>query len=246
MITVAVGHDWRMLYAYIDESYSDNGFYYVGVLVVTQEQGSCVASKLNALAAQVSRDYGVPAAAEFHGYNMFHYCEDWAALRGKAKVSVGIYRAAMRIIDECEGKLFFHGLDVNRQILRYGANAYPAHIVALQYVLEEVNKYARSIGETVTVIADQVPDQKAHEARINRFQRVGTMGYKRSYLETIQMPFAWEDSRSHRNLQAVDMATFIYRRYDSHRETSEMVREAVLKIWKTILGATRHHRVWIP
>jgi hypothetical protein len=235
-----------VLYAYIDESYSDNGYYYVGVLLVDEAGGHRVRLALDAMAAQVAADYGISPDAEFHGYDMFHYEGAWHSLTGKHRVSAGIYRAAMQAVHDAGGKFFFHGLDTVRQAQRYGRNAYPPHIVALQFVLEAVHNYASGLGEEVTVIADRVPDQRAHEARIAQFQKIGSIGYRSSKLESIRMPFQWEDSRLHRNLQAVDMATFVFRRYDSHRETAETARAAVERIMTIIRRSTVHSWVWIP
>jgi hypothetical protein len=236
----------KVLHAYIDESYSDNGFYYVGALLVDQEASSHIRNGLDSLALQVGDDHGLPMDAEFHGYNMFHYQEAWACLKGKHRVAVGVYNAALKVINDAGGELFFHGLDTVRQVQRYGRYAYPPHVVALQFALERIHEHARRRGEQVRVTADRVPDQMAHEARIARYQQVGTMGYRRSFLDSIEMPFQWEDSRLHRNLQAVDMATFLFRRWDSHQETNKFQQESMQKLWNTMRRSTRHYNTWRP
>ncbi|AGW41970.1 cardiolipin synthase [Leifsonia xyli subsp. cynodontis DSM 46306] len=113
--------------------------------------------------------------------------------------------------------------------------------MALQFALERVHAYATRNGERVRVIADRVPDQLAHEARIARYQQMGTMGYRRTFLESIEMPFQWEDSRMHRNLQAVDMATFLFRRWDSHHESNTFQQESIQRLWNTMRRSTKHY-----
>lgn len=176
---------------------------------------------------------------------MFQYRGEWHDLRGSHRIATGIYDAAMKIIVECGGHLFFHGIDTVRLRARYH-NPLSAHVISLQSVLEAVHAYADSIGDRVTVIADEVPDQAAYEARIAQLKMIGTLGHKNAFLGTIELPFRWEDSRRHRNLQAIDMATFIYRRHDAHRETRPATAHAVERIKRTIMKATLHEHVWLP
>jgi hypothetical protein len=245
VVTPKLRHAGKMLHAYIDESYSESGFYYVGVLVVDPQAGSLIRTAFDGIARRVAKDHGVPDDAELHGHALFHGRDDWTALKGKPKVAIGVYRAALRAIHESGGHLFFHGLDTVRQRAKY-INPYPPHVVALQFALEEVHTFAAKQGRRVRVFADQVPDQEHHEARISGYQKVGSIGYKKSFLESIDFPFEWCDSRQHRNLQAVDMATFICRRSSTHEETSALGKRAMDQCVNEMQPAVRHWRTWTP
>jgi hypothetical protein len=241
-------NEWQnrnVLHAYIDESYESEGHYYVGALVVEPSVGANIRQDFDQICQRVSENHGSPQHAELHGYSLFHMEDDWICLKEKARVAVGAYNAALKSITNSGGKLFFRGIDTVKQRQTY-LDPWPPHLVALQYVLEEVHKYAVSQNKRVKVIADQVQDQHHHERRIEIFQRVGTMGYKSSKLDSIDLPFEWSDSRNHRNLQAIDMATFLYRRKFAHIETNELTREAVNRLYKTMQPAVITGWLWVP
>lgn len=94
------------MYAYIDESHSDSGkaiggdIYYIGALLVDDEQVRFIDQKLSELRDRVHQRFGVPADVEFHGHCMFQYKYGWERMKGLHSQSAGIYRAAMRILAE--------------------------------------------------------------------------------------------------------------------------------------------------
>lgn len=234
-----------VLNAYIDESYVANGNYYVGVLLVDPNASSHIRNGLDSLAKFAAARHGIPDTCEFHGHSLFQMQDDWSALRNKPNTAASLYNAALKVIASSNGLLFFHGVDTAKLRLAY-QKPHDPHIIALQYVLERVQEYAVKHDVRINVIADQVHDQYHHEQRIKLFQQVGTMGYKRSKLERINLPFDWSDSRSHRNLQAIDLAVFIHRRKFAHVETNQLSAQAVAKLNSTIDPIIKHQQLWVP
>lgn len=234
-----------ILDAYIDESYVANGNYYIGVLLVDKAASTFIKSGLDSLAAYVSARHSVPEDCEFHGHSLFQMQDDWLAYRGRPNTAVSVYSSALKVIASSGGSLFFHGIDTEMQRKTY-SNPFNPHIVALQYVLERVHDFAVTNDARVNVIADHVPDHHHHEQRIKLFQQIGTMGYRKSRLERINIPFMWSDSKHHRNLQAVDLAVFIHRRRFAHTETSELGDKTVKKLHETIRPVIKHQDLWIP
>ena len=159
------------------------------------------------------RNPHVPMDIEFHGQQLFQRSGEWKCLRETPGKAFSIYRAAVGKICSVGGKWIIGGVRrIDRLAGRY-KNPTPPHEIALQYALERVHDYVASLGERVVVIADQVPDSAHHEARIRQFQTAGrTPGWNHRDLSTIEPNFMWEDSRSHRALQAVDMLTYVYLR----------------------------------
>lgn len=120
-------------------------------------------------------------------------------------------------------------------------------MIALQYVLELVDQYAESMGETVYVTADTVENQRMHEAQIRVFQDRGrTAGWKPRALKHIERDFAWVDSREHRALQACDMLTYVYLRkrflLDAHPRTVVEVN----RLRDIAKPALEKDKIWTP
>jgi hypothetical protein len=63
-------------------------------------------------------------------------------------------------------RLFLRCIDKAGQAARY-ATPYPAHEVTLQYLLEDLNKYALGTGEQVLVLADEVHTEARHRANFS-------------------------------------------------------------------------------
>lgn len=237
-----------MLYACIDESYLAGNVYIIGALVLTQRQVDVVTTGLDDVIWKTNKKHSeVELNAEFHGQQLFQRDGDWKCLREKVSVAYGMYRNAVSKIAMSEGKWFIGGVRrIDRLADRY-EDPWPPHQIALQYALEKVHEYAHKVGERVTVIADRVPDQDHHEARIKAFKVGGkTPGWRASTLASLDLPFEWADSRDHRGLQAADMLTYIYlrKRFDADEHARSRVEtERIAEIARPILAG---QHVWTP
>ncbi|MFF2632903.1 DUF3800 domain-containing protein [Microbacterium sp. NPDC058021] len=238
-----------MLFAYIDESYIEGKVHLVGALVLDARQVDRIRLALDDVLWKTNRAHPeVPLTAEFHGQNLFQRSEEWSCLRNKQAVAFALYRRAIAQIANVGGAWFIGGVSrVDRLAKRY-VDPWPPHEISLQYALELVDQYAAERGSRVTIIADQVPDQAHHEARVQQWQDVGrTPGWKALALDRIERPFDWVDSREHRPLQASDMLTYIYlrKRYGFASAHPRTVAE-VERIRNLAIPCLKGQHVWTP
>jgi hypothetical protein len=233
-----------VLYAYIDESYVDGRAYLMGALVVTRNQMDNVNEALDSIMWKTNRAHDVPLSVELHGHELFQRTGAWRGIAGKPKLAFSIYGRALSQVTNTGAKFILRGVDrVDRLPARY-STPQPPHAIALQHLLERLDIYANRQGERITVIADQVPDQAHHEARMRGYQLEGTPGYRRSLLSLIEMPIQWEDSAHHRGLQAVDLMTYIYRRKVFQVETHARLTGEVARLADAMRPALEYHNVW--
>jgi len=237
-----------MLYAFVDESYIEGKVHLVGALVVTPEQLAALDRSLNDLIWKTNKTHPeVSLDHELHGQLLYSRSGEWECLREKVAVAYAIYRNAVSRIASTGSTWFIGGVRrVDRLTSRY-VDPWPPHQIALQYVLEAVNEHAQLAGESVTVIADQVPDQAHHEARVQAWQLRGrTPGWKPSDLACIESPFQWEDSRAHRGLQAADLLTYIYLRKRFNAGENPRSRKETVRISDLARPILSVENVWTP
>jgi hypothetical protein len=217
-----------VLFAFVDESYSED-YYYVGAFVIDEAQ-------LNNLRDAVKRTkdfaagFGVPPETELHAHSMMSGTDGWDVLQGKHRASISVYRFGLRQLAALRAKVIVRGVNVAGLRQRYRV-ARPPHAVALSHTLEDVNAYAGALGERVVVIADNLPDQVDHARRVERYQLVGTGGYRSSLLEHIESPIVFGSSAESPGLQAADLLVYLYRRKDSHIESRALVTKTVEELW---------------
>lgn len=237
-----------VLCAYIDESYIEGSVHLIGALVLDRQQVDRLGLGLEEIVWKTHRSHPeVPLGIEFHGQNLFQRTNEWSCLRHKPGVAFAIYRRALHLIRQVGGAWFIGGVRrIDRLEARY-IDPWPPHQIALQYALEQVHNYAVAQGELVQIVADQVPDQAHHEARIRQFQTAGrTPGWRATSLDSIVMPFRWEDSRDHSGLQAADLLTYVYlrKRFASGAHTRTVAE--VQKLRDTIAPMLVSQHVWTP
>jgi hypothetical protein len=237
-------HDWQVLYAFIDESYTKDR-YYVCAFVVPEGQIAALDAAIKR-AGVYAEGFGVAAGAEFHAHEMMSGLSDWRPVRGNPRASLAIYRHALHQLVAVPGaKMFIEGVDIPRLNARYSYPE-PPHRVTLRYLLEAVDRYALKIGEQVLVIADELPDQVAHGDRAALYQTIGTGGYRSSMLTTVQMPIRFGSSAQSPGLQASDLIVYLYRRKDAHVETDQRSAAAVSALWDILHPIWGWVRRWDP
>lgn len=229
-----------MLYAFLDESYTADR-YYVGAIVVPEGHLRDVAAALNE-SRDYARGFGVDSpAVEFHAHEIMSGVGCWEPLQGKTRAALAIYGHVLDRLSRLPIKMIIRGVDVNRLNARY-RYPYPPHRITLQHALEAVNNYAASVGDVVTVIADEVQGQAMHILQTAQYQVSGTGGYLSSKLVQIEMPIVFGESSQSPGVQSADLAVYLYRRLDAHTERHERTKRAVEGLWAK-LHPIRHH-VW--
>lgn len=233
---------WKMLFAFIDESYTDER-YYIGALLVSVDDIGELAQALHA-ASDYAAGFGVPIETEFHGHRIMTGRDGWEAVRGKARAAGMIYRRALQQIAQLRARLYIEGVDIARLNARYRYPD-PPHLVALRHVLEDVNSAATMLGEEVIVICDNVTDSDAHQRRFGQYQKAGTPGFRSSKLGRIEQ-FMFADSASSPGLQAIDLAIYLHRRIDAHATGSDKARALALSLWEELRPIVAKARRWDP
>jgi hypothetical protein len=227
-----------MLHAYVDESYVKNGVYFVGALVVDPVQLWPLQIGMESILWRANKQHGVPLDAEFHGRDLFQRSGEWECLREKAATAHAIYRNALRFVPKVAGRVTIRGVDA----ARFNAASkleIPEHSTAFIMVLERINRFAEREGRTVKVFADRVNDEADQERRIQMYRSLDPieLGYRRPFLNNIENPINWVDSREHHALQALDLSLFIYRRNHAHTEKHDRVEAAVSKMYAELAPA---------
>lgn len=232
-----------MLHAFIDESYTDDR-YYLAAVIVPEESLYLLEEALQFTMAYAGT-FGIAETTEFHAHSLMSGRDGWEPIAAQVRSKIAIYQ---RFLDELAGlpaAMIIRGVDVRRLNARYRYPD-PPHQVALQHLLEQIDSYAKTHGEQVHVVADEVPEQKDHAARMLWYQAVGTPGYLSSHLTSITGNLEFLDSKHSAGLQAADAAAYVYRRYDAHTETNPKVRKAVVKLWDSLAPIRTHVWRWDP
>ncbi|HEY4269066.1 MAG TPA: DUF3800 domain-containing protein [Galbitalea sp.] len=233
-----------MLFAFIDESYTQDR-YYVCAFVVHEDQLTPLAAAVKS-AGVYAEGFGVVPGSELHAHDMMAGDGGWKAIRRVPSAAIAIYKRALQeLVGIPTAKMFISGVDVVRLNARYSYPE-PPHRVTLKYLLEAVDRYAVKVNEEVMVIADELPDQADHSRRAENYQIVGTGGYRSSKLATIQMPITFGSSADSPGLQAADLVVYLYRRYDAHTETDRRTAKAVAQMWEMLRPIWGHVRRWDP
>lgn len=233
-----------MRFAFVDESYSKDR-YYVGAYVVRDDQLAALKHAVSRV-RDYAKGFGVGIDAELHGHEIMSGKGEWAALRGRTRAALSIYRRALTEASSVVGaRAFVEGVDIPRLNARY-RYPQPPHQIALRHLLERLNSHAAAVGDRVVVIADEVPDQQAHAMRMASYQTLTTGGYKPSKLARIEFPINFGRSAESPGLQCADLLVYLFRRIDAHTSTNERAAAAALKLWESTKPLRPIARRWDP
>jgi hypothetical protein len=158
---------------------------------------------------------------------------------------INVYERALKLIGSSGARLVFRGMNVAAQIERY-SNPHPPHDVVLGHLLESIDQVAGAEGHRVVVVADEVHAEERHRTNFRNYRRVGTPGYQSSKLSNVIDTIHFGPSEHSRLLQAVDLATFVYRRRCTTPETNEKAQVTMAKMWDHVRPAVRVQWNWQP
>lgn len=232
-----------MLIAYLDESYTQDR-YYIAAFVIDLDDLPLLQAAI-ADGARYAEGFGIAPGSELHAHEIMSGKKAWAPLRGQHRAAIAIYQRALTNIAGLPGRMFVRGLDIPRLHARYKYPD-PPHRIVLQHLLEEISDYGQSLGAQVLVVADEIPDQKAHKTRVETYQRLGTPGYKPNKLAHIQTPITFASSALTPGLQVADLIAYIFRRYDGHTEENTRTRVTVEALWGILAPVWGKVWVWMP
>jgi Protein of unknown function (DUF3800) len=231
-----------VLLTYVDESYTDDWFV-MAALLVDGPAAVGLTNELDRVAAAATKAYGLGAAVELHGHEIFHAGGAWSGVPVRARI--GVFDDVVEAVAAQDVRVIARAMDVAGQRVRYPAPD-PPHTVVLQHLLERVDECATSLGDYALVIADEVDGQARHRADLSRYREVGTSGYRHRKLTRIVDTLHFAPSHASRLVQAVDVVAFLYRRVFTHQETDERSRRAKLALWNRLRPRVQHELCWFP
>lgn len=231
-----------MLFAFIDESYTQER-YYVAAVVVDADDISKIAAGVSR-AAEYAMGFGVELGTEFHAHSIMSGRDGWEPVQGKPRAAIAVLRRLLQELTEQPADVYIEGVDVPRLNARYRYPD-PPHLVALRHVLEDIQQAATKRDESVVVICDEVTDQESHRKKFGEYQMIGTPGFRSTTLSRIEQ-FMFADSRQSPGLQMADAVAYLYRRRDAHLEASDRTKRAVDDLWGVLRPRVVKHRRWDP
>lgn len=235
-----------MLYAYIDESYTDTR-YYIAAALGSPEQWACVSAKLTSIRERNHAEHGTPLDIEFHADELMNGRKDWAPLRGKHREAAAIYAAVLDTAAGCGIRLILRGLDIPRLHARYRYPDQP-HNLVLGHTLERIHERSRDYhsSERVIVVADEIATQAQHLRQFEGYQQWGTPGYRSSTLSTIQAPMSFASSKLVDGLQIADFAAYLHRRRSTRIETHPQSKRVMARLSSKLDSMVVHNLTWLP
>lgn len=230
---------------YIDESGRDNDFYFFGGLIVDDASITSIEAGLNSIAHLVANSVAdFPASAEFHGVDMFHGEKEWD--RVPVGLRVKACELVTKVIARSGAEFVFRGIDLQLQRRRY-PRPYPAHLLTLAHLLEELNgRMDRVHGEIAVVLADDHHSAVSSRRNLVDFKIAAVPGYTQGQLTHLADTLFFGPSNASRLLQAADVATYFTNRHLTIVERDPRARAAVERIFRHIDGATAHRYIWRP
>ncbi|WBB73175.1 DUF3800 domain-containing protein [Micromonospora sp. WMMD1128] len=231
-----------MLLGYLDESYSAD-WYYMAALLCDGTGAQAITTALDDVIIKAVKSHGVAEDAELHGYELFQGEGWWQDLAPRARL--GVYNDAFQAIGQHARAIILRGVHSAGLRQRY-LTPEPPHSIVLLHLLERIDDYARSQGEHVLVIADEVGEQAKHRSDMAMYRRSGTWGYRAKRLTQIVDTLHFAPSSASRLVQAIDLVTFLYRRMECHTETTLRATRANDNLWARIEPKVRHRQCWHP
>lgn len=238
-----------MLYAFIDESERDEAFYFLSAVVCTDEQAHELSMKLHRIMGKHAKSSPLlTIREEFHASAMMR-AEESPWRRIPLRLRLRIYAEALEAIKGSGCRIYIEGIDVEAQKARGYKNITPPRELALGYLLERINDCGKeAAAEPVRVVADEHHTSEISRSNFNRYQLLGTPGYRSSRLPHIESPLQFEASHTNRLLQAADLVTYIFNRYTTIRDGDPRAMKAQQDLWQTIAPAAQwprgRARIW--
>lgn len=238
-----------MLYAFIDESERGESFYFLSAIICTDEQAHALSMKLHRIMRKHSAsNLELTEREEFHASDMMR--ADKAPWRNlPLRLRLRMYEEALQAIRDSGCRVYIEGINVAAQKARGYKHVTPPRELAFSHLLERINDCGIEInGEPVRVVADEHHTSEISRSNFNRYQLLGTPGYRSSRLGFIEAPLRFEPSHESRLLQAADLVTYIYNRHITITPSNARALRAQQRLWETIAPAAQwprgRARIW--
>lgn len=230
---------------YVDESGRGNDYYFFGALIVDDSAILKIERGLNDLGRLIAQNVpGFNPSTEFHGKEMFHGNDAWAAVpvgwRAKACDLV------TKIIEQSGAEFMWRGLDLNAHRARY-LHPYPAHLLVLAQILDQVDqRLARVHGDVGVVLADDHHSAATSRRNLVNFKIASVPGYTSRVFSNLADTLYFGPSHASRLIQAADVATYFVNRHLTWTERDPRAAAGVQACFQRVSNVTVHRYMWSP
>lgn len=234
-----------MLLAYLDESY-DDAEYWLTALIVPSHSALQLQKDLDSVVEEATYSgYRVPFNAELHGYPLVHGKDDWKPMAHMIRARIGIYSKALQAIADCDGaEIAMRGINIERHKERYGDFAYHPHRVALDYMAQSLNGWAKGHNTHFLAIADEIDQADTLRASYWNIQRYGTMSRWTGRADRAVDALHFAPSKHSRLLQAADLVSYLHFRRRRSGVTDPRAAKANEDLWQIIASQLKIHNIW--
>lgn len=230
---------------YLDESARDSQYYFFGSLIVDDAAARTIETGLDGIGTLLAREVsGFDPQTEFHGNEMFHGEGAWDTVPVVWRVKAS--ELVAKAIARSGAEFIFRGINLVNHRARYGANAYPPHLLTLAQILEEVDhRIGRAQGEVGVVLADDHHSAVSSRRNLRDFKIGAVPGYTQGQLRNLSDTMYFGPSHASRLLQATDIATYFMNRKRTIVERDPRSQAAVDRIVGSIRHALASEYVWL-
>ena len=196
-----------MLVAYVDEADDGKGTYWIAAVICSHNALAHITTGLDSIMAQVAvAGRGVPYTAELHAYDLMGGSGLWKPAKAQLPWRIGVAQAVLTTIRDSGATIIYYGVRAAKLTHR------TPHSLALEYLLERVDKFAEQHDTGVMVIADQVSGEHAHRRDLWSWQLTSTGGYKPRRLSRVMDTMFFTESHASRGVQAADFVAYFHQR----------------------------------
>jgi hypothetical protein len=237
-----------MWLAYVDESYSDEFHWVIGLLV---EHANVNRGHRAMREAMVRIENAFPVIdadeVELHGYEIFHGHGAFAVLSDQPRARVWIYNEAMTALLASEYQVILRGVSKRGLLRRYGDFADHPHRICMAHLIERIDDFCVDRDARALLVADEHAETQGSLLEdLLTYQERGTWGYRAKRITRVIDTIHFVPSFTNRLIQGADLAAFIARRFLSHEETDRRSQQAVLGLWVQMLPRIYHQNCWHP
>ncbi|MFG3410182.1 DUF3800 domain-containing protein [Streptomyces sp. NPDC048142] len=240
-----------MLLTYVDESY-DQDHYWMVALVVAEKHLRPLHRALDSVVAKAADHYPVDRHAELHGHALVQARDDWTRMGNKGhnmvRARIGVYADAMKAIGTHDVRVIVRGLDLRpHRSSHSGPGVCPSpHEVVLRQLLEGICEHVQVRDELALVIADEIDGADDHRRRFRDYQQTAVGGSVGDNLPCLVDTIHFAPSKASRLLQAADLIAYLHRRLVSGQDGDPRARRANETLWSYVAPRIAHKHCWVP
>lgn len=236
-----------MLHAFVDESERGDTHYFLGALIVNDQQADDIRESLDRMLGKHAATFPEFAGVELHGSTMMRANErPWRSV--PLRVRFRIMEEVLDSVAQSGARVYIEGVDIVRQMSRGYPTITPARELAFSHLFERINDCCDWHEPKVQVVADEHHTAEISRSNFNRYRSAGTYGYRSSRLRNINSQISFIESHTDRVLQAADLVTYLYNRLMTVEESDARAHRQKVQMWSRIDDAARwprgRTRIW--